>query len=167
MKKIFFLALVTVMLAACKEDSPDNPKEQSNAAFAKATLFEALGMNTVPNVEGENKDQPFKLDNVRVEAKIVSENTLDLYLYGINFSSKMFVTIDMVIPSANYTRTADKITITGENIVPMIGDNSFDRYIITNLRGTITAESLVFTNNYGTYAGCSYEGRIVKMEEQK
>lgn len=163
-KKIFFVVAVAAMLAACNQNTPDNPTEQNNAAFAKATYFEALGMNTVPNVEGENKDQPFQLDSVRVEAKLVSDTTLDISLYGINFSSRMPVTIDMVIPDAKYTRTGDKITINGENIAPTMGGNPFDRYMITGLRGYITADSLVFTNSYGTYAGCSYVGKITKME---
>lgn len=164
-KKIFFAVAVAATLAACNQNTPDNPTEQNNAAFAKATYFEALGMNTVPNVEGENKDQPFTMDSVRVEAKIVSDTTLDIYLYGINFSSKMPVTIDMVIPTALYTRTADKITISGENITPTMGGNPFERYMITGLSGFITADSLVFTNSYGTYTGCSYVGKVTKMEE--
>jgi len=164
-KKIFFVVAVAAILAACNQNTPDNPTEQNNAAFAKATYFEALGMNIVPNVEGENKDQPFKLDSVRVEAKLVSDTTLDICLYGINFSSRMPVTIDMVIPGAKYTRTTGKITITAENIAPTMGDNPFDKYMITCLNGYISADSLVFTNNYGTYTDCSYVGKITKMEE--
>lgn len=163
-KKIFFVVAAAV-LAACNPNTPDNPAEQNNAAFAKATFFVALGMSTVPNVEGENKDQPFQMDSVRVEAKLVSDSTLDICLYGINFSSKMPVTIDMVIPGAKYTRTTGKITISGENIAPTMGGNPFERYMITGLNGYISADSLVFTNNYGTYTGCSYAGKITKMEE--
>lgn len=121
-------------------------------------------MNTVPNVEGENKDQPFRLDSVRVEAIVVSDSTLDICLYGINFSSRMPVSIDMVIPGARYTRTIDKITISGENIAPTMGGNPFDKYMITGLSGYVTADSLVFSNNYGTYTGCSYAGKITGME---
>jgi hypothetical protein len=163
-KKIFFVLAVAATLAACNQNTPDNPAEQNNAAFAKATYFEALGMNTVPNVEGENKDQPFRLDSVRVEAIVVSDSTLDICLYGINFSSRMPVSIDMVIPGATYTRTIDKITISGENIAPTMGGNPFDKYMITGLSGYVTADSLVFSNNYGTYTGCSYAGKITGME---
>jgi len=163
-KKIFFVAVVATVLPACNQNTPEKPEEK-NAVFAKATYFEALGMNTVPNVEGKNKDLPFQLDSVRVEAKLVNDSTLDIYLFGINFSSKMPVTIDMVIPGARYDRSSEKITITGENIAPTMGGNPFERYMITALRGFITPDSLVFTNNYGTYTGCSYAGKITKMEE--
>ena len=165
-KKIFFVLAAAALLAACNQNTPDNPNEQTKAAFAKATHFEALGTNTVPNVEGENKDQPFILDSVRVEAIIMTDTTLDLYLYGINFSSKMPVTIDRIIPSVTYTRTAERIIISGENIAPTMGGNPFDRYRITGLSGFISADSLVFSNNYGTYQDCSYIGKITQMEEK-
>ena len=163
-RKIFLAVAVAATLAACNQNTPDNPADQGNADFAKATYFEALGMNTVPNVEGENKDQPFRLDSVRVEAIVVSDSTLDICLYGINFSSRMPVSIDMVIPGATYTRTIDRITISGENIAPTMGGNPFDKYMITGLSGYVTADSLVFSNNYGTYTGCSYAGKITGME---
>ena len=105
------------------------------------------------------------MDSVRVEAVIMTDTTLDINLYGINFSSKMPVTIDMVIPGAKYTRSAEKITLYGDSIIPTMGGNLFSRYVINALVGSITADSLVFTNSYGQYAGCTYAGKITKMEE--
>lgn len=163
MKKILFFVAVALLIAACnKKDEPENPASQTS--FAKATLFEALGTNTVPNVEGEQHNLPYSLDSVRVEAVIVTDSTLDIKLYGINFSSKMPVTIDMVIPAVSYTRTVEKITISGDSIIPTMGGNPFNRYVIYDLSGTITADSLTFTNTYGTYTGCTYAGKITKMQ---
>ena len=165
MKKLFYLLAAAAIVSACNSKDKNEPEHQTQVSFTKATYFEALGTNTVPNVEGEQKDQPFSLDNVRVEAVIVTDTTLDINLYGINFSSKMPVTIDMVIPGAKYTRTAEKITLYGENIIPTMGGNPFNRYVINALAGSITADSLVFTNSYGQYAGCTYAGKITKMAE--
>ena len=163
MKKILLFVAVALLIAACnKKDEPENPASQTS--FAKATLFEALGTNTVPNVEGEQHHLPYTLDSVRVEAVIVTDSTLDIKLYGINFSSKMPVTIDMVIPAVSYTRTVEKITISGDSIIPTMGGNPFNRYVIYDLSGTITADSLTFTNTYGTYTGCTYAGKITKMQ---
>ena len=163
MKKILLFVAVALMIAACnKKDEPENPASQTS--FAKATLFEALGTNTVPNVEGEQHNLPYSLDSVRVEAVIVTDSTLDIKLYGINFSSKMPVTIDMVIPAVSYARTVEKITISGDSIIPTMGGNPFNRYVIYDLSGTITADSLTFTNTYGTYTGCTYAGKITKMQ---
>lgn len=163
MKKILLFVAVALMIAACnKKDEPENPASQTS--FAKATLFEALGTNTVLNVEGEQHNLPYSLDSVRVEAVIVTDSTLDIKLYGINFSSKMPVTIDMVIPAVSYTRTVEKITISGDSIIPTMGGNPFNRYVIYDMSGTITADSITFTNTYGTYTGCTYAGKITKMQ---
>ena len=167
MKKLFYVLAVAMIVTACNQNTPETPEEQSKTAFVKATYFEALGINTVPNVEGENKDQPFSMDSVRVEAVIMTDTTLDINLYGISFSSKMPVTIDMVIPGAKYSRTAERITLSGEGIIPTMGGNPYDRYVINALAGSITTDSLVFTNSYGQYAGCTYAGKITKIEEKQ
>ena len=62
---------------------------------------------------------------------------------------------------------AEKITLYGENIIPTMGGNPFDLYVVNALSGTITANSLVFTNSYGQYAGCTYAGKITKIEEKQ
>ena len=167
MKKLFYLLAAAAIVSACNSKDKNEPEVQTQVSFTKATCIEALGTNTVPNVEGEQKDQPFILDNVRVEAVILTDNTLDINLYGITFSSKMQRAIDMVIPGAKYTRTAEKITLYGENIIPTMGGNPFGLYVVNALSGTITVNSLVFTNSYGQYAGCTYAGKITKIEERQ
>lgn len=175
MKKILLFVAAALMIAACnKKDEPENPAAQGGASdtpsgqtilpLDSATYFEALGTNIVPNVEGVDKDQPYIKTGVRAEAIIRTDSTLDLVLYGISFSSKMPLTIDMTIPGASYICTADTIKLSGEGISPMMGERKFDNYIVTALMGTITADSLVFSNNYGTYQDCSYAGKITKME---
>lgn len=164
MKKIFYLLAAAAIVSACNSKDKNEPEDQTKVSFAKAMYFEALGTSTVPNVEGENKDRPFSMDSVRVEAVVVTDSTLNINLYGINFSSRMPVTIDMVIPCARYTRTAERITLYGEGIIPTMGGNPFDRYVINGLSGTLTADSLIFTNSYGQYAGCTYAGKITRKE---
>lgn len=166
MKNFIFVLAAAAALTACHSNDPSDPKETEKTAFAKATYFEALGTNTVPNVEGENKDQSFVQNDVRTEAVIITDSTLDINLYGVTFSSKMPVTIDMVIPGVKYTRTVEKITLSGENIIPTMGGNPVARYVINNLAGTITKDSLAFTNSYGSYTDCTYAGKITKMEEK-
>ena len=121
----------------------------------------------MPNVEGESRNLPYIKTGVRAEAIIRTDSTLDLVLYGISFSSKMPLTIDMTIPGASYIRTTDTIKLSGDSIAPMMGERPFDRYMVTALKGTITADSIIFSNNYGTYQDCSYAGKVTKMEVRK
>lgn len=165
MKKIVLFLAAALVIAACnKKDEPENP---ATVSFAKATYFEASGTNTVPNVEGESRNLPYIKTGVRAEAILRTDSTLDLILYGISFSSKMPLTIDMTIPGASYTRSAGIIRISGDSIAPMMGERPFDRYMVRALKGTITADSLIFSNNYGTYQDCSYAGKVTKMEVRK
>ncbi len=173
MKKIFFILAAAAALVACNQNKPDSPEEQQKAAFVKAMYFEALGTNTVPNVEGDKKNLPFVMDSVKSDVLIKTDTTLDINLYQISFASAMakYVKINMTLPGLKYTRTADKITFTGENIDILQGDKS-SGYISTKVTGYITSDSLVLTNDYnnpkrGSYPGCSYAGKVIDMQEKQ
>lgn len=168
MKKIYFLLAAVAIFAACNPNEPSIPEGNTPAtAFEDAKFFTALGTNMVPNVEGDNHDQPFTMDSVRSEVVLLTDSTLDIYLFGINFSSKMPVTIDMTIPGVSYKRTAESLILTGDSLVPLMGERPFDRYVITALTGTITENEFKLKNGYGSYADCTYEGVITGMEKQK
>ena len=157
MKKFFFILAAATALVACNQNKPVTPEEQKKADFAKAHYFEVLGTNTVPS---ENYTQ----DSV-VAYAYVQDDEVIIDLYGVGFSARMPLTIDMTIENINYTRTAERITLSGDNIVPMMGEKPFDRYLITGLNGYITPDSLVINNAYGSFVGCKYAGKITKMEE--
>jgi len=152
MKKIFYVCMAALALVACNHNNPDDPADKK-ADFAKTTFFEALGTNTVPSEE-------YTKENVRVEAQIKGDTAVDLLLYQVNFSPRMPVSIDMVIPDVPCVRTADRITFAGENINPTMAGIPVTKYVITGLTGYITTDSLVFRNNYGTYNDCSFAGAI-------
>ena len=156
MKKSLIILAAAICFAACNQNEPDHSEEQKTN-FAAAKYFEALGTN---NVSMEN----FSLDSVRVEAVVTSDTTLDICLYQISFSPKMPVTIDMVIPHVTYTRTDNELKLSADNIAPTMGGKPFDKYTITQLNGYITPDSIVFTNNYGTYSDCSYRGAVTQFK---
>jgi len=158
MKKFFYLAVAATMLAACNQNKPDSPEEQKKTEFAKAHFFEVLGTNTVPS---ENYTQ----DSVRALAYLTDEGAV-IELYGVGFSERMPLTIDMNIEGINYFRRGStSITLTGDSIAPKMAGKPVERYMITNLNGSITPDSLVFTNNYGSYENCKFAGKVVKMAE--
>ena len=165
MKKILLILAAATMLAACNKNEPEFTPNQDKTAFNEATKFEASGTNNVPDGDGPNT--PFEMKDIRSEVVIVNETTLDIYLYEVAFASAMAqrTTINMVIPGVNYIRTEGQITLSGDNITPTTGGNPFTRYIVYNLSGTITADSLKFTNSYGTYSGCTYAGKITQMSK--
>lgn len=72
------------------------------------------------------------------------------------------------IRGASYTRTADRITITGADIDILMGTRA-SGYSITALEGYLTADSLVIRNDYtstrGTYPDCTYTGKIIQIKK--
>ena len=148
---------------AVNKNEPELTPNQNKTAFNDATKFEALGTSNVPDADGPGL--PFEMKDIRSEVVIVNETTLDIYLYDIAFASAMAqrTTINVVIPGVDYIRNEESITLSGANITPTMGGNPFTRYIVNDLSGTITADSLKFTNSYGTYSGCTYAGKITQM----
>lgn len=158
MKKIFFILAAATALVACNQNQPATPEDETKADFAKAHFFEVLGINTVPSEE-------YTQDSVKAYVYVQENDVVSIELYGIGFSSRMPLTIDMSIPNIGYTRSSERITLSGDSIVPMMGDKPFERYLITNLNGYITKDSLVIVNNYGSFENCKYAGKITKMLE--
>jgi hypothetical protein len=153
MKKLLSLMTLAALIAACSPITPDTPEEQQKAAFEEATEFTACGRIAVPS-------QTFTLDSVRVEARLRGTTTIDIYLYEVTFSPRMPVRIDMVIPDADCTRTKGRVTFTGNGIEPTMGGNPVARYVVTDLQGAITPDSLTFTTAFGGMT-CTYHGALV------
>lgn len=152
MKKFTFFLVLAAMMVACKSNDPDSSNKK-NAAFDSATEFTAYGLISVPG-------QQFLKDSVRVVAELKGDTALDLYLYEVTFSSRMPVTIDMVIPDIPCERTTQLITFAGEDIEPTMGGNPVPKYITTGLAGIVTPDSLCFATAFGGIE-CIYQGLCV------
>lgn len=142
--QLFFSIVCAVMISACHIISPLDPDEDNVPAY------EAQGLLTIPS-------SGFTKDNVRTRVVLVDDETLNIYMFDVKFATLMPVTIDMVISGVGYVRTADEIRFYGDSIIPTAGNKPYEKYIITDLEGYISADSLCLSNNYGEtpsiYAG--------------
>ena len=84
----------------------------------------------------------FEDDSVRVTFFRLNDVLGQIVMYNVTFSARMQRLSDMTIDSISVAATGDILALTGENIVPTSGGNPFSKYIITNLRGTVTQDSL-------------------------
>ena len=57
--------------------------------------------------------------------------------------------------------TAGEIRFYGDSIVPTAGDKPYEKYIVTDLKGYISADSLCLSNKYGD-TPCVYAGKLKK-----
>lgn len=143
------LIAVALLLSACHIASEEpEVKEQDDA-------YEAYGLLTIPS-------SGFTKENVRTKVVLVNDKQLDIYMFDVKFATLMPVTIDMVISGVDYIKTEDEILFSGDGIVPTAGNKPYDKYIVTELAGRISADSLCMTNLYGetpaVYAGARKKG---------
>ena len=141
MKKIFtihyslFFA-AALLLSSCHIVTPEEPIEENKKAY------ESYGLLTITS-------SGFTKDNLRVKMVEKDDATMDLYMFDVKFSAAMPVTIDMLISGVGYAVSGNEIHFYGDSIVPTAGGKPYEKYIIRNLEGKITADSIVLSNNYG------------------
>lgn len=152
MKKIFLCVLGMITLSLCF--SSCHIASEEPVISEPDSSYEAYGLLTIPS-------SGFKKENVRTQIMLVNDELLDIYMFNVKFAALMPVTIDMVISGVGYTRTANEIRFYGDNIVPTAGNKPYEKYIITDLQGRITADSLCLSNNYGDTPSV-YAGALVK-----
>lgn len=150
MKSVKILALVcsaVLLFAACGDNGCDPKPEISKTN-------EYIGDVWVT----QSDSSLFMKADVTVDYEITDTAGLVLTFYQIQFSSKMPVSIDMVVPNVLYEGD-DEIIISGENIVPLAMGGEFPQYTITNLHGTINDSNISLSMNCGSnpfeYSGTS------------
>lgn len=145
MKKFTFLAIAFAFLFTSCHIASEEPEVKP-----QESAYEAYGLLTIPS-------SGFTKENVRTKVVLVSDKQLDIFMFDVKFAALMPVTIDMVISGVGYTRTAGEIHFSGDAIIPTAGNKPYEKYIITDLTGRITADSICLSNNYGDtpaiYAG--------------
>lgn len=142
------VTVLTLFLSSCHISSPEPPATDENNKYT------AYGVLTIPS-------SGFTKENVRTEIVLTKENTLDIYMYDVKFATMMPVTIDMVISGVGYNKTAKEIRFYGDSIVPTAGNKPYDKYIVTDLEGVITADSMFISNKYGETPSV-YKGALKK-----
>lgn len=147
-----FIALTT-FLSACHIASEEPTVDE------QTQVYEAFGLLTIPS-------SGFTKENVRTEVVLVNDEILDLYMFEVKFATAMPVTIDMVISGVNYTKSGNNIHFHGDSIIPTAGNKPYEKYIITDLKGYITADSLCLSNNYGETPSI-YAGKLTKKQSKK
>ena len=147
MKKIFLFVLLAGMLSACHIAS-EEPEIKENESS-----YEAYGLLTIPS-------SGFTKEDVHTKIVLVDDELLDIYMFDVKFAALMPVTIDMVISGVGYTKNANVIRFYGDSIVPTAGNKPYDKYIVTDLEGYISADSLCLSNNYGDTPSV-YAGKLI------
>ncbi|MBR1878050.1 MAG: hypothetical protein IJ814_03475 [Paludibacteraceae bacterium] len=137
MRKNLLFLFCTFVLASCHIITPEEPVKENEQDY------EAYGLLTITS-------SGFTKDNLRVKLVEKNDATMDLYMFDVKFAAAMPVTIDMLVSGVGYAISGNEIRFYGDSIVPTAGGKPYEKYIIRNLEGKITADSIILSNYYGT-----------------
>lgn len=154
MKNHLFLSHLCVLFAMVITLSACHIHSEEPTVVTEETAYESFGLLTIPS-------SGFTKENVRTKIVLVNEEQLNIYMYDVKFATLMPVTIDMVISNVSYTLSGEDIQFYGDSIVPTAGNKLYEKYIVTDLNGKITADSLCIYNKYGETPSV-YEGLLSK-----
>lgn len=141
------------------------------AALLLGVLFVSGCGKTLPEAEIPGKagyvgrlsvieidDELFELDGLAAGYELdAASGRLDLYLYDVTFSSRMPVTLSvLVLPDVAYGKDGATLILADDGgIVPMLEMRGelvpYDRYLCTELRGTITPSEMVLSMELGGF----------------
>jgi len=146
MKKNLLFLLCVITLASCHIVTKEEPVMETEKAH------EAYGLLTITS-------SGFTKDHLRVKLVKKENATMDLYMFDVKFAAAMPVTIDMLVSGVSYAKSGNEIHFYGDSIVPTAGGKPYEKFIIRDLEGKITADSIVLSNYYGTTPSI-YRGKL-------
>jgi hypothetical protein len=131
--KIGLAALAaTLLLASCNDNNnPPKPPLPDEGTYTGT-------VSVAPGTENA-----FTLGNVAVKFDSNDAGTsADIEMLQVKFAEAMPVALDITIPGATLTKTADGYSISGDEIIPIAMGGPNERFKITDLEGSVSAETL-------------------------
>ena len=148
-KSLFIALLITSFFAASCEKDEEPLKLTEDGTYS--------GQLAVDQLNGTN----FTSSNVQVKVTpSATAGYITIDMLQVSFSPRMPVKLDMKIQNVVYTSTSEKITISGNNIVPIAMGGEFPAYTITNLTGEIQNGILSLSMMCGSYP-LTYNGTLL------
>ncbi len=147
MKKKLLILLAVMALTACHINAPDPVGEKKGNFFGTVTV--------------DNDDENFVKENVEASLTLDEETgAYSIKLFRVKFATAMPVEIDMIISDVNVDETG---VISADSVVPYAMGGPFEKYLIRDLKGSLTDQTMSFSMICGKYP-TSYQG--VRREEE-
>lgn len=146
--KIFALAAMMFGMVACDNEQTPEPVIDLDTTSAYNGTVSVV-------VNGQTVSTPNSLIEI-----VPSE---DGKSFSIVFKMIKFVpqmpSLDITIPTVNYTIEEGVISFVAEGIIPICMGGEFPQYIVTQLKGTITATSIDLSLKFGEFE-TSFKGSL-------
>lgn len=147
MKRIVtLLTAAAVLLSSCGKEEPEQTLEP--AVYS--------GLFSIENSDGS----VHTTEDVKADYTVQPDQTVDLILYGVSFSPKMPLKLDVTIPGITSETRNSVMTVSGDEIIPLAMGGPFERYIVKGLSGTIDKDRMELQMTIGGCAS-SYSGAVI------
>lgn len=132
-KKLFAaLSAVLISMAMVSCGGKENEEE-----VYPDPVGELTGSFSIVNSDGTT----FSMDAIKAGYEI-GEGTVDITLYGVSFSPRMPMTLDMTVPGVGCAKVAGGYSLSAASVVPLALGRPFENYTITDLTGSLTDSGL-------------------------
>ena len=140
LRLLITLAITSLSFVACDSgaDSDLPPKVDQDECY-KGTL-----------VVDQNDGTFYTQENVEVDFEIW-DGKLNFAMYKVKFASGMPIKLNMIVTGADFTITDDGYTISGNGLIPYAMGGPFEKFTITNLKGSITPTTMTLDFICGEY----------------
>ncbi|MDD3033847.1 MAG: hypothetical protein PHT25_04545 [Bacteroidales bacterium] len=148
-KSLFIALLMTTFFVASCEKEEEPLKLTEDGTYS--------GQLAVDQLNGTN----YTSSNVQVKVTpSATAGYITIDMLQVSFSPRMPVKLDMKIQNVVYTSTSEKITLSGNNIIPIAMGGEFPAYTITNLTGEIQNGILSLSMMCGSFP-LTYTGTLL------
>ena len=148
--KIFALVAMMFGMVACNNEKTPEPVIDLDTATAYNGTVSVV-------VAGQEIPTPNSVVEIVPSADGKSFN---IVFKMIRFVPQM-PALDITIPTIGYVIEDEVISFAAEGVIPICMGGEFPQYIVTGLKGTITATSIDLSLKFGEYQ-TSFKGSVVK-----
>lgn len=133
------LAIAAIALLACNKNEPKilPTPEMADYKGTVTVLYQGA---------------PFDNEDIEVNFTPSADGTTaSITIFKIRFVPQMPVTIDVTIPNVRLSVTDEAILLSCDNVIPLAMGGEYPRYTVTNLKGSVKDNELIFSLNFGDY----------------
>ena len=148
--KIFALVAMMFGMVACNNENTPKPVIDLDTATAyNGTVSVVVAGQEIPTS-----------DSVVEIVPSADGKSFNIVFKMIRFVPQM-PALDITIPTIGYVIEDEVISFVAEGVIPICMGGEFPQYIVTGLKGTITATSIDLSLKFGEYQ-TSFKGSVVK-----
>lgn len=125
MKKwLLALVVAAALTTACDEERDYGAPNEDYAGTLVVTLL-------------DDPAQSYTYEGKRFSLVSADDGTMTLRMHETQFVPQMPL-LTMEVPGIAFTREPDRLLLSGDRIVPLMGGTPYERYVITSLEGSLT-----------------------------